>query len=67
LTFSGSAAFYGAVIAPNAVVTFTGNSQIYGTVLARSVVLSGNAEIHVDTGLANDIFGVGLEAAVLVE
>ncbi len=67
LTISGNATFYGAVIAPNTDVVFGGNSQIYGTVLAHSVKFTGNIEIHVDTNLVNDLFGVGLGAPVLVE
>lgn len=67
LTISGNAAFYGAVIAPNATVTFTGTSEIYGTVMAGFLDLQGDTEIHVDSNVVNDIFGVGPEAPVLVQ
>ncbi len=67
LNITGDAGFYGAVIAPNTTVAFTGGSQIYGTVLAGFLELRGDTEIHVDSDVVRDLFGVAPEAPVLVE
>lgn len=67
LTIDGGAGFYGAVIAPNTTVRFYGGSQIYGTVMAGFLDLRGATQIHVDSDVVRDIFGVGPEAPILVE
>jgi len=67
VTIKGGAAFYGAIVAPQAVVTFVGGSDIFGTIMGRFVDLQGDTQIHVDSGVVRDLFAIGPEAPVLVE
>ena len=67
IALKGGAAFYGAIVAPQTVVTFVGGSDFFGTVMGRFVDLQGDTQIHVDSGVVRDLFAVGPEAPVLVE
>lgn len=63
----GTASFYGALMAPTALVQATGTFDAYGVVLARFLDLDGNMEFHVDEQLVFDLFGIRSIAPVLVE
>ncbi len=67
LVVSGNAGFYGAVIAPNAIVQLTGTSDFYGTIMARILDIDGTADVHVDETLVENLFGPDAVAPVLVD
>ena len=48
VNFSGDAAFYGTVYAPNAVFSASGNTHYYGAFAASSMNISGGANFHRD-------------------
>lgn len=67
LTVNGSAGFYGAIIAPQTIVTLTGTSDFYGTLLSRLLTLAGDTQFHVDEQVILNLFGVDPVAPVLVQ
>jgi hypothetical protein len=67
LQFAGGSAFYGAIVAPRADIVMEGTSEVYGTLLGRTLDFDGNATIHIDEGLVQDIYGIGPIAPILVE
>lgn len=48
---SGSAGFYGSILAPNATIKLSGNSDYYGALLGATVDFKGNFSFHVDESL----------------
>ncbi len=67
VVIDGSAAFYGAVIAPDATIISEGSGVFYGTLIGRSLDFHGSTEIHVDEALVAELFGVDVINPVLVE
>ena|GEM_PF-1548705 len=68
LKLSGNAAFYGAVVAPNADITLQGTSDYYGTIIGRTITAVGDFVLHVDEAVVADIMGGdGDVVPVLVE
>ncbi len=51
LYIGGSAAFYGAVYAPNADLKFTGSEDKYGSFVGKTVTVQGGTEYHYDEAL----------------
>ena len=45
-------------MAPRADIVMMGTSTIYGTILGRTLDFNGNAVIHVDEGLVQNIYGI---------
>ncbi|MHC5110929.1 MAG: DUF7305 domain-containing protein [Planctomycetota bacterium] len=52
IRMSGSAAFYGALIAPYATATLGGTNEFYGMIIVNDLAIEGNFEFHVDETLA---------------
>ncbi len=63
----GNAAFYGAVVAPDADVLLWGTSEVYGTLLGRTLDFDGNANIHVDEALVRQLYDRSSISPILVE
>jgi len=47
----GGTAFYGSILAPNALVTLGANAVYYGAVVGKTLELKGNVTVHVDESL----------------
>lgn len=67
VSLRGSAAFYGALIAPTATVQLEGTFDFFGTVLARILDLDGNVTFHVEESLVFNLFGIKSVIPVLVK
>ncbi|MCH7702002.1 MAG: Tad domain-containing protein [Planctomycetes bacterium] len=66
LVLTGTAGFYGTVIAPETEVTLVGTSDYYGVIIAGTLNISGNSGIHIDESALVEIFGEDSIAPVLV-
>lgn len=51
--FSGQAAFYGAIYAPEADFNFSGQEDIFGSIICNTVDITGQGNIHYDEHLKN--------------
>ncbi|MFQ5805135.1 MAG: pilus assembly protein TadG-related protein [Phycisphaerae bacterium] len=67
MILSGSAGFYGAVIAPSTDIALVGTGDYYGTILGRTLDMDGTANLHVDESLVEALFGLDSVAPVLVQ
>lgn len=67
LNLSGTAGFYGGVVAPNTDVLLEGTGDYYGTILARTLDIDGDAVIHVDESLVFELYGLRSVAPILVK
>lgn len=67
MMLSGTAGFYGGVIAPTTDIQLVGTGNYYGTILGRTLDIDGNAFIHVDEQLVFSLFDLESDAPVLVE
>jgi hypothetical protein len=67
MALSGTAGFYGAVIAPATDIELVGTGDYYGTILGRTLDMDGTAVIHVDESLVSQLFGLEAVSPVLVE
>jgi len=66
LDLSGTAGFYGRVIAPDTEVTLVGTSDYYGIIIAGILNINGNVGIHIDESAVVEIFGEDSVSPVLV-
>ena len=66
LVLTGTAGFYGTVIAPETEVILVGTSDYYGIIIAGILNISGNASIHIDESVVVEIFGEDSISPVLV-
>jgi hypothetical protein len=57
IDLAGGSGFYGAVIAPESNVRLVGNSEYFGNIIARTIDVRGDAVIHVDETIVDDVMG----------
>ncbi len=67
MDLSGTAGFYGAVIAPTTDIDLLGTGDFYGTILGQTITVVGTALIHVDERLVFSLFDIEVDAPILVE
>lgn len=56
MTVSGTAGFYGVVVAPQADIQLLGTGEYFGLLLGRTLDVQGNSTIHVDESALATIF-----------
>lgn len=67
LDITGTAGFYGAIIAPDTDVDLTGTSEFFGILVGGFVSIPGNTDIHVDETLVEEFLGLRSVAPILVQ
>jgi hypothetical protein len=51
IKLSGSADFYGAILAPNSIIKLSGNGDFYGNIIGAAIEFKGSFSFHVDESL----------------
>lgn len=66
VTLSGTAGFYGTVIAPDADLNLTGITDYYGTAYVSNLNMTGTMNLHIDEEIVRNLFGIDPTAPILV-
>lgn len=67
LNLTGTAGFYGGVVAPDSVIILEGTGEYFGSILGRMVDVYGTATVHVDESLLADLFDIDSVVPILVQ
>lgn len=67
LNLTGTAGFYGGVVAPDSMIILQGTGEYFGSILGRTVDIDGTATVHVDESLLAELFDIDSVVPILVQ